>query len=150
VHDGQWVTRDGNEGHVLTTDGRNSHVLWHTGTLTGQVTLHSNAEFGDQPVKGHIEASLDDSLDVGTLAVTSARQAYDEAGPQGVLEQMSFYGQLGMLSDVADEAYALLTTRVRNSPYIRSVTAQLDEDEAEAVVHAASAALLHDLLVPEE
>jgi hypothetical protein len=135
----------------LTTDGRNAHVIWHTGALAGQVTLHDSGEFEDPLGRGHIEASLDDSLEVGSLLeVTSARQAYDELGAAGVLDQMALGGQLGMLSDVADEAYTFVTSRVRMSPYIRSITSQLDEDEAEAVVRVTSAALLQDLLVPEE
>jgi hypothetical protein len=145
----------GDQGEVLSSDYHYAHVLWRTGAMAGQVRLHDQAELDMAPSmaspRGHIEASLDDSLEVGgTFQLTSARQAYDEDGPAGVLEVMASGGQLDMLSEVTDEVYALVTSRVRTNPYVRSITAQLDEDEAEAVVLATSASLIRDLLVPEE
>jgi hypothetical protein len=145
----------GDQGEVLSSDYHYAHVLWRTGAMVGQVRLHDQAELDLSPAmvspRGHIEASLDDSLEVGTtLQLTSARTAYDEDGPAGVLEVMASGGQLDQLSDIADEVYALVTSRVRTSPYVRSITASLDEDEAEAVVLATSASLLRDLLAPEE
>lgn len=154
VYDGQRVELGGDEGHVLTTDGRNAHVLWHTGVRAGQATLEDVREL--VPRRDLIQASLDDSLEVGAFDSTVAfqavavRQAYDEGGPTAVLEQMVAEGHLSMLSDIGDEVYSLVTGRVRTSPHLRHVIAQLDEDEAEAVVMATSAALLQDLLKPEE
>lgn len=145
----------GDLGQVLSADHSYAHVMWSTGALAGQVRLHDTADLDLSPSmvspmpRSHIEASLDDSLEVGSVQVTSARQIYDAAGPAGVLEQMSLGGQLDQLSDISDEVYTLVTSRVRTSPYVRTVTAQLDEDEAEEVVRMTSAALLQGLLAEE-
>lgn len=144
----------GDRGEVLSADYQYAHVLWHTGALTGQVRLHDTGDLDlspsmVSPVARHIEASLDDSLEVGSIEITSARQTYDSSGPAGVLEQMSLGGQLDQLSDIGDEVYTLVTSRVRTSPYVRTITAQLDEEEAEEVVRMTSAALLQGLLAEE-
>jgi hypothetical protein len=161
VHDGLTVAyaglagelQPGDQGQVLSADYQYAHVLWHTGALAGQVRLHDTAELDLSPSmaapQNHIEASLDDSLEVGSIQPTSARHAYDSSGPAGVLEQMALGGQLDQLSDIGDEVYTLVTSRVRTSPYVRTVTAQLDEDEAEEVVRMTSAALLQGLLAEE-
>jgi hypothetical protein len=160
MHDGQPVAysgatgplQPGDEGHVLAVESTYAHVLWRTGTLAGQATMHplDKDELTPLATRGHIEASLDDSLEVGSLIVTSARDAYDQGGPEGVLDQMAYTGQLSALMDVAEEGYALVASRVRTSAHLRTIAAQLDEAEAEALVQVTSAALLRELLGTDE
>lgn len=157
MHDGLPVTysgtpgplQPGDEGTVLTTEATYAHVLWRTGALTGQVTPQSHDELEPAVVRSHIEASLDDSLEVGSLQVTSARDAYDEGGPAAVLDQLAFQGQLAMLMDDAQQTYAQFVAQVRTSPYLAHLTAQLDEGELETVVQTTSAALLRELLAED-
>lgn len=137
----------GDEGIALTVEATYAHVLWRTGVRAGQTSPHSFEEI--TPVRGHIEASLDDSLEV-PLAITSTRLAYDEDGPAGVVEQMSFTGALSTLRDAAEEGFTLVTSRVRSSPYIQSIASQLDEGEVEALVQATSATLLRELVAFDE
>jgi hypothetical protein len=67
-----------------------------------------------------------------------------------VLEQMAFTGQLSALRDMAEEGFALVASRVRSSPYMRHMAAQLDEGEVEALVQATSATLLRELISADE
>lgn len=155
MHDGQSVVycgapgelQPGDEGVALSVEGTYAHVLWRTGVRAGQASPHSFGEL--TAVRGHIEASLDDSLEV-PLATTSTRMAYDEDGPAGVVEQMSFTGHLSALRDAAEEGFTLVTSRVRSSPYIQSIASQLDESEVEALVQATSATLLRELVSFDE
>jgi hypothetical protein len=157
VHDGQPVSysgtpgtlQPGDEGTVLATEPTYAHILWTTGVLAGQVTPHSNEELKPIAVRNHIEASLDDSLEVGSLQVVSARDAYDEGGPAAVVDQLASYGQLAMLMDDAQQTYAQFVAQVRTSPYMAHLAAQLDEGELETVVQTTSSALLRELLAED-
>lgn len=156
LYDGQPVTyqgstgplRPGDEGQILTVESTYVNVMWRTGMLAGRTTMHRQEDEDLTPLRerSHVEASLDDSLEVGPLVVTSARDAYDESGPQGVVEHLAYTGQLTPLMGVAEEAYALVAHRIRSSPSLHAVTAQLDEGEIETIVQAASAALLREYL----
>lgn len=146
---GDQLLRPGDEGIALIAEAAYAHVLWRTGARAGETGLYTWEDLA--PVRGHIEASLDDSLEVeSSFSVTSTRDVFDEDGIAGVLEQMAFTGRLSALRDVAEEGFALVASRVRTSPEMRHIAAQLDEGEAEALVQATSATLLRELLSSDE
>lgn len=160
MHDGQPVRylgtpgalQPGDEGMVLATEPNYVHVQWRTGALAGQVTPQDYEDVEPHLFftrRGFVEESLDDSLELGNLQVTSARDAYDEGGPVAVVDQLAHEGQLAMLMDDAQQVYAQFVAQVRTSPYLTHLTAQLDDGERETVVQATSAALLRELLAED-
>lgn len=142
----------GDRGEVISAARDASHVLWHTGKRTGHVDLvdHYDLSLGQKKVAATIDDGLDDSLDVGTLAVTGAREIYDEAGETGILNTMAEGGHLASFTAIAEEAHALIQTRIRNDPSFRSVTAQLDDEESESVIRLAAAVLMRDAFGVDE
>lgn len=159
MYDGQPVAyngvtgplRPGDEGQVLTVESTYATVMWRTGSLAGRTTTHlledeDLVNLTPLRERGYIEASLDDSLEVGLPVVTSAREAYDESGPAGVVERLAYTGQLGLMRSVAEEAFALVAHHVRSSPSLHAVVAQLDEGEIESIVQVASLTLLREYL----
>jgi hypothetical protein len=158
VHDGQKVVYagspgtllPGDEGTMLASEATYAHVLWTTGALAGQVTLAEHGDLDTVAVRGPIEASLDDSLEVGSLHVISARDAYDEGGADAVVGQLAYNGQLSMLMAEAEEGIAHVVASVRHSPYLQQVAAQLDEAEMDELARVTSAVLIKELLGGEE
>lgn len=135
----------GDTGRLISVDPDNGviGVHWDSGRITScydhEVAAQSRGAF----------ASLDDSLDVGGLVTFAARDAYDEGGSPGVVNALVDGGHLATFQDIAEEALALVASRVRSDPSIRAVTAQLDDEEGEAVVRLASAALIRDAFSDE-
>jgi hypothetical protein len=141
--DGPLLPHD--QGSVLATSGHSTHVQWHTGALAGQVTLHDTADLEPLSARqGSIEDALDDSLDVAGLGTFTARQIYDENGPSGLLNAMADAGHLAAFQDIAEDALALVTQRLRTSTSFTALAAHLDDDEADQMVRLASAALIRD------
>lgn len=154
IHDGSRVTytgpddgplKPGDQGSVLAVSGHAAHVQWRTGSLQGQVDIYDTDDL--QPLtarQGALEDSLDDSLDVAGLGRFTARQLYDETGPSGLLNAMANAGKLAAFQDIAEEALALITERLRTSASFTALAAHLDDDEADQMVRLASAALIRD------
>jgi hypothetical protein len=160
VHDGQIVSYAGDEGHddlfvgdrgkVLVADGPVAHVLWSTGARAGEVTISEvEALSGSQPDMT-VNASLDDSLEVGGLVAFSSRQVMDERGVSGLLDIMAEAGHLSGFLDIAEEAIGIVAHRIRHDASIRAITAELDDYEAEALVRTAAAALIRDAFSVDE
>lgn len=153
VRQGQTVAFTGNRGHdgeqlgdtgrALIVEGSSVAVRWDDGRITtcGDFDLAVQSRAG--------LASLDDSLDVGGLVTFATRDIYDEGGCLGVVTALAEGGHLGDFRDIAEEALALVASRVRSDPSIRAVTAQLDDEEGDAVVRLASAALIRDAFTEE-
>lgn len=136
----------GDQGLVISDADTASHVLWSTGTLQGQVSLlddYDLAPLGRQAT-AKVHDDLDDSLEVGTLAVTAVREVYDVAGEVGLLNEMGAQGHLSSFAAIAQEVSDLVQTRIRNDPSFRAVTAQLEDEEGEALVRLASFVLVRD------
>lgn len=157
MRDGQRVSyigepRDGMEmgdrGQVLACDSHASHVMWSTGAKTGQVLLMDNLDItpaGSRTTAASVvDDGLDDSLDVGSLGVTAAREWFDDQGEVGVLNAMAEAGHLSSFAAIAEEARDLVAGRIRTDPSMRAVVAQLDDEEGEAVIRLATVALLRD------
>jgi hypothetical protein len=154
MHDGQRVSYIGppNEGLVLGDHGsvllaadHASHVIWQTGSLKGQVTL---VEHDDLTPLGRKQATIDDgledSLDVGSISITSAREVYEAEGEEGILNRMAQDGHLACFAAIAQEAQDLITTRIRNDPSFRALASHLDDDETESVIALGASVLLRD------
>lgn len=137
----------GAEGRVLTCSDTSAHVKW----ASGAISLHALDELDPVAPGVTVESSLDESLDVGGIAVLAAREVYEEAGPAGVLNQMAEMGHLAAFAEIAEEALALVANRIRNDSSFRQVTSQLDEEDGEHLVRLASAVLIRDAFGdPEE
>lgn len=140
----------GDQGHVLVASGTCAHVQWKTGSRAGQVIavdIRDLTELGGRPHA--VEAALDDSLEVAGLGTFTARQVFDEGGPEALLNAMVDSGHLSSFSSIAEEALALVTGRIRTTESVRSVVSHLDESEADEVIRLAAAALIRDAFNPD-
>lgn len=142
----------GDRGEVLSAADKASHVLFHTGSRTGAVVLVDNFDLASptKKVAAIADDGLEDSLDVGTLAVTGAREVFDVEGETGILNVMAEQGHLSSFASIAQEAHDLISNRIRNDPSFRSMASQLDDEEAEAVVALATSVLIRDAFGAEE
>lgn len=136
----------GDRGEVISAGDSASHVLWHTGARTGGITMvdHLDVSTATKRVAASIDDGLDDSLEIGTLSVTGAREVFDTQGEAGILNAMAEQGHLNSFGAIAQEAHDLIQARIRSDPSFRSLAAQLDDDEAESVIRLASAVLMRD------
>lgn len=133
----------GDTGSVLAVEGSVAHVKWASGSATGAVVpvyAHDLSVVGGRV----LEATLADSLEVGTLMAFSARRSFDEGGEVAVLNQMVAHGHMAFFSAIAEEALTLVTSRIRTEPSMRAVLADLDEEEGEGVLRLAAACLIRD------
>lgn len=133
----------GDHGQVLAAGPMYSHVKMATGMCQGSIVQVYNddlASLGREALRD----DLDDSLEVGGLVTMAARDVFETEGEVGVINRLAAEGHLAAFQAIAEDALTLVTTRVRNDPSIRAVTAQLDEEEGEAVVRLASQVLLRD------
>lgn len=138
----------GDAGTVIALDpvSHTAHVMWSEGArayCTDPMYLHSLA------AKGRNDDGLDDSLEVGQLSF-SARKVFDSEGPEMLVSAMSEFGHLGSFATYAEEAVALVASRIRSDPEFRAVIAELDEDEAETVFRTASICLIRDAFQEDE
>lgn len=132
----------GDRGRVVLSNDNVIHVLWTTGSKARQITPHYESSL--VVITGSHGDGLDDSLDVGGLVTFSARNSYEAGGAMQVVSELSDQGHFASLSDVADEAIALVSARIRQDPSFRVIAAELDEEEAEEVIRYASACVIRD------
>lgn len=145
---GSTLIQAGSVGVVLAlADDRSAHVQWREGAQAGQVTLESDLDLSPLTQR---ESLLEDSLDVGHLVTTSAREVYDDAGPAGLLNQMSEDGHLAAFSNIAEEAVAFISGRIRHDASFRAVCSQLEPEEGESLIRLASFALIRDAFTADE
>lgn len=147
LHEGQKVAHltSGDHGSVLArADDESAHVMWSTGALAGQVTLEFDSDLVGVGQRGHIEAAIDDSLEVGGFVVEGVRQIYDVGGATGLLNAMAEGGHLAAFGDIAEGAVEFISGQIRRDPSFRAATAQLDPEEGEGLIRLASFALLRD------
>ena len=153
MHDGSSViyvgpTREdlayGTSGRVLTCTASYAHVQWSDGARQGQVDLHATEDlsFDDRHV---ITASLDDSLEVGSLvSLASAEEAYTETGGDGLVTHLASAGHLTRYASLAEEALERLTAALGSDPVLRQLTSAMDPVEAETVLRRAAQQLFTD------
>ena len=145
---GSTLAQAGSTGVVLAlADHGSAHVQWHEGAQAGQVTLESELDLAPLSQR---ESLLDDSLDLGHLVTTSAREVYDDGGPAGLLNQMSEDGHLAAFASIAEEAVAFISGRIRVDASFRAVCGQLEPEEGESLIRLASFALIRDAFTADE
>jgi hypothetical protein len=138
--------RFGDHGHVLSCTAAYGHVQWLDGARKGDVGLHHTDDLQTvSSAASHIEASLDDSLEVGSLTtLASAQEAYEETGGDGLVSHLASAGYLSTHASVAEEALQLITASLQLDPMLRQLTATMDPEEADAVYRLAARNLLID------
>lgn len=134
----------GSLGTVLASGGPSScHVQWREGSREGQVDLIPHEDLvvvrsGSYGLAGALLGSADEdfeaTLDVPSLVSLSVRETYDTGGEDGLIDALDEAGHLSSLSAYASDAIATVAGRIRQDPAFSSVLAQLDEDEAEALL----------------
>lgn len=132
-------------GKVLSTTGSSSHVMWETGRKAGQVTFEEHEDLVAQS-----SVRNDTEMFEGSLVTVAVRDTYDTAGDVGLLNALSEAGHLASMSGYAEEALALVASRVREDPAFAPVLAQLEPEEGAALVSLTSAVLLRDAFTEEE
>ncbi len=136
----------GDVGQLISGGTRSSHVMWSTGVRSGLMMLVDNQDLAPagRSITALADDGLDDSLDVGSLDVTAARDVFDMEGEAGLLSVMAEQGHLSSFSSIAEEAVTLVSTRIRNDPSFRAVAAHLDDEEADRLVSLATVVLVRD------
>lgn len=136
----------GDRGEVISAAATGSHVLFTTGAQANEVVLIDNMDLAPvgKQTQAKVEDGLDDSLEVGVISVTAAREMFDEVGEVGLLNEMAAQGHLLSFTAIAQEAADLIQSRIRNDPSFRAVTAQLEDEEADSLVRLASFVLVRD------
>lgn len=136
----------GEQGKVLSAQGHTVHVKWATGSYG---TVYAD----DLLPLSHsmsVEATLDDSLEVGGFEVIAARDVYEEDGPEGLLNRMASTGRLAVFDQIAQDVLASIEGRLRQDPVFMSVVGSLDDDEADTTIRLAAVALVRDAFVSED
>lgn len=136
----------GVHGHVLSCTAAYGHVQWLEGPQQGQVGLYMVDDLEDAPMpRSAVTASLDDSLEVGSLvSLASAQEAYEETGGHGLVSHLASAGHLAAYSSVAEEALQLITARLQQDPVLHQLTSSMDPEEADEVFRTAAHLLLSD------
>ena len=136
----------GVHGHVLSCTAAYAHVQWLEGARQGQVGLYMADDLEDaSDYRSAVIASLDDSLEVGSLiSLASAQEVYEENGGDGLVSHLASGGYLSSYSSVAEEVLQQLTSRLQQDPVLHQLTASMDPEEADEVYRLAARALLMD------
>lgn len=136
----------GAHGHVLSCTAAYAHVQWLEGPHQGRVGLYMAEDLDEAPAsRSIVTASLDDSLEVGSLvSLASAQEAYEETGGEGLVSHLASAGHLAAYSQVAEEALQLITARLQQDPVLHQLTSSMDPEEADEVFRTAAHMLLSD------
>jgi hypothetical protein len=157
-HEGQMVTSigDGSDGvplgshgHILALTAPGSgHVQWLSGPRTGQVSflpdLDDTVAASSRRVQGAYSSrdGWEDSLEVGPISTTGARHLMATGGPSNVLYSLASSGAMAETGDLAEEALALVETRLRQTASLQDHLAELDDEDRNEVYRLASRELL--------
>lgn len=133
----------GDQGRVLVYEGNAVHIQWVTGSRKSQVDMLDPMDVTSVVKQGSADG-MDDSLDIGTMVVTSARDVFDTEGEVGLLNLMADHGHLAAFQLIASTALIGIQADIRADPSFRAVMAQLEDEEADSLVRLASLALLRD------
>jgi hypothetical protein len=153
IHDGSKVAyvgpmREGHdigdEGTVLRGEASYSHVKWATGARSGDIEmvrndhLVVNGSLANHPLTANFESGIVAGINV---QATLARR-----GPLGLLNALGKQGHLTAFPSIAEEALALVASRVRSDPSIAEVLGALEPEDADELVGVAVAVVLKDVV----
>lgn len=131
---------------VLALSGLAAHVQWLDGPRTGSVDLVDTASLSQgvlaPSMATQISEEFDASLDVEASTTTSAREAYDAYGEDGLLAALNEAGHLATLTPYVEDALGGLTASLRHDPGLSVALGFLDDDERETVLSAVARTLL--------
>lgn len=158
MYDGEMVTfigletqdsplRAGDRGRMLTCEASYGHVQWLEGGCQGQISPHDYDDL--HPTGGRdqvVQASLNDSLEVGSLvSLASAQEAYDSMGDQGLVSHLASDGHFASYSSLAEDALQHVVAGLQQDSVLRQLTAQMDPEEADEVFRTAAKSLISDM-----
>lgn len=146
VGEGQDSLTYGAHGRVLSCTAAYAHVQWLDGPVQGKVGLYMAEDLkGTDEYQNAVTASLDDSLEVGSLiSLASAQEAYEETGGDGLVTHLASNGYLASYASVAEDALQLITASLQQDPVLVQLTASMDPEEADEVYRLAARTLLSD------
>lgn len=140
----------GDPGQVISASDEGCHVAWESGGLTLE-SYHDVVPSEHQPNGQQRQASLDASpFEQRDLISFSARGVYDQTGGVGLINAMAEDGHLSTMAAAAEHAVGYLESKVRDDPSMARVLADLDTDEADAVVALAVRLLVEDVTGRED
>jgi hypothetical protein len=113
-----------------------AHVQWTTGSRAGQVDMVDVYDLMPCPSVA--------SLESGRLTATSVRHVYTIEGAEGVLKYLSSTAQLATWPDIAADALAYVTGKLKADASLELCWEQLDADQVDKVAALAAEVLLRD------
>lgn len=128
----------GDLGQVVATGNTASHVKWKTGSLKDQFQ-----EVGHMSLAA-MGAQHETDMFAGGLLSFSALQVHAARGSNGVIDALAEAGHLSSFEAIAEEAQALVATRIRNDPSVREAIAEIGEEAGADLVAIAAVRLLAD------
>lgn len=137
----------GDKGQLLAfANDRQSHahVQWHTGARHGQVTITAVDDIDNASRKYQQHDDLADSLDVGPVTVTGAREVFNSTGAEGTLIHLATGGHLSELGTIAEQVLDWTCAKIRSEPTFMTAIAGLEPDEQEEIIHMAACTALRD------
>lgn len=149
MHDGGYCTYAGQDqavpagtmGQVLSCTAAYAHVQWPD----GRVGLYPTDDLHPVEGRSQVTASLDDSLEVGSLeSLAGIQEVYEETGGEGLVSRLASSGYLSVYSSVAEEAFDFVTGRLQQDPMLRQLVAAMDPEEADQVFRKVAASLLNE------
>lgn len=138
------VLAPGDVGRVLQGGEKYAHVMWTTGALAGKVDIYDTEDLQVLAAERcDVMASLDDSLEVASLAsLASAQNAYEETGGRGLAMHLASAGYLSTYASLAEEALQHVISGLQQDPVLHQLTAQMDPEEADEVYRTAALSLI--------
>lgn len=121
------------------------HVQWIDGPRCGQVDVVGLDDVAPAPKRYQASRDgLEDSLEVGPISATGARDVFDVEGPAGLLTMMASSGRLSGFDSLADDVLTHTEGLIRQEASVRDVLAELDDQDGDELVSLASRVLLRD------
>lgn len=133
----------GDHADVLSAGPSASHVVFRTGSRINEIFFLDNHDL-IQPTKV-ASSEWDDSFE-GSIFTSSTVTAYEQGGVKRVVAVLQSEGHLACLDQIRGETLDFITSRLKQDTSIRSVVADLGDDDGEAVVLHTAKLLLKDLL----
>lgn len=136
----------GDKGQLLAyANDTTAHVQWHTGARAGQITLTAMDDIDNAAKKYQRHDDLADSLDVGPITLTGAREVYESAGAEATLVHLAAEGTLSTLASIAEGALEWTCAKIRSESAIMTALAALDPADQEEIIQMAAATALRDV-----
>lgn len=131
----------GDHGRVFQAGASGSHVKWASGERRGEIDLIRNDDLVEMPTTGSLTA---DAITEPGLVSFAVRAVHSTSGDVGVLNALNAEGHLESFEDIAEDALAFVSSRIRQDPSFVEVLGQLEPDDGDDLVALAASTLLRD------